>query len=168
MNIYDNVEISGNCKDCKRCETCEKIHRWQLEYLKNVFSNAEKYNSVICSVGYLSFLTILNNFKNELYFWSKISIYIPLSISIFTFIIFEIHKNERINLQVSKLIEAINTWAGLKVSKIIYDSFAKIESEFKEKNLILRNISIISGYISVILFLINIVIYVYYYNVSLL
>ncbi|MFA6989546.1 MAG: hypothetical protein WC197_05710 [Candidatus Gastranaerophilaceae bacterium] len=151
MSIFNQITETPNCKNC------EKIHKWQLEHMKHTVAEHQRYNTIICSIGYGSLITILNITKDNLNDYVKTFIILFLAISISIFVGLEMQNIGRLKDQIQRLITAIYEDSGLSnIKKIYNDFYNESQKQIKSFNF-LRNISKISGFISAILLILNLI-----------
>lgn len=141
-NIYESIEESQNCNNC------EKIHKWQIEHIKHMRTEHDRYNTIVCSLGYGSLITILNLVKNDLNIWVTFTSAICLIISIGIFVFLEMKNITSSKAQTEKLTTVIYYNCKLSQIKQIYNSFYKDDLERIKFFNKWRPISLYSGFIA--------------------
>lgn len=148
--IYNQIQETSNCNNC------EKIHKWQIDIVRNMMTEHHRYNTIVCSLGYGTIITILNLVKDDISFACKLWAIIPLIISIGLFVYVEMDNLANIKLQISRLTAIV--YAGISLDKIkqIYGEFYQEEQKRIIKFKMPRYISIVAGFISIIPLIIGI------------
>lgn len=143
--------IFNEIHETKNCANCEKIHKWQYDYTRHIVTEHHRYNTIVCSIGYGSFLTILNLLKDNLNYAWRISVILPLMLSIAIFVYVEMQNIVSLKYQIQRLTAAIHSNCQLSVIKQVYNEFYEESQKKNVKYQILKNISVISGFLSVII-----------------
>ena len=96
MNIFKT-------KDCKNCELAKQTY---LEFVSNLSNTNEKYASLVLSVGYVSYISLLAASFSQLYeigkwFWFACIVLIAISLGLF--VGYEIWKIKKFHLYQKEL-----------------------------------------------------------------
>lgn len=142
--IYDQIQETSNC------DNCEKIHKWQIDIVRNMMTEHHRYNTIVCSLGYGTIITILNLVKDDISFTCKLWAIIPLIISIGIFVYVEMDNLAHIKLQIIRLTAIIYAGTNLDKIKQVYGEFYEDEQNRIKKFQVPRYISIATGFIAVI------------------
>lgn len=149
-SIYDSIQETENCKNC------EKFHKMQFDYSRHIIAEHHRYNTIVCSLGYGSLITILNFTKDNIYDFIKILVIVCLIISIGIFVNLEMGNLEILKAEIAKLTEAIHSNCELSAIKQIYNEFyTAYQIRMKSFN-VLKDISRKTGFASAILLIIGI------------
>lgn len=144
-SIHDSIQETKNCKNC------EALHKWQYDYTRHLIVEHNRYNTIVCSLGYGSILTVLNLIKDNLNYGWRISIAMPLILSIAIFVYVEIQNITSLKYQIERLTAAIHSNCELSVIKQVYNEFYEESHKKNNKFQILKKISTFAGFLSVII-----------------
>jgi hypothetical protein len=155
MNQFDGIIETDNCKNCKNA------FKWQVEVVKNVFIEAQRYNTIVCTIGYGSLITIFNFAKDDLNDMLKLPILLSFAISICIFVLIEMKNIEHLQKRVNELLELLYYKETeekpilIFFLKDIYNNFYKKDEDYKKENKIFLDISFFTGAISFFLLIIG-------------
>lgn len=126
-NISEEENKFQNCNDC------EKIYKLQIDMVKHMRTEHDRYNTIVCSLGYGSLITILNLVKNDLNIWFTFLCAICLIISIGIFVHLEMDNITKSRNQINSLTTAIYKNYDLNEMMKVYNSFYETEQRIIEK-----------------------------------
>lgn len=156
--IFSSNQVTNNCKNC------ELAKRTYLEFVSNMLNNDKHYTSIVLSVGYVSYISLLSSSFSYLcnigkWWWFSCIIFISISLGLFVgYEIWKIQRGVKYNKKICNEIysvfnqeQAFNfTDLLLKIQEINSSQFNDI---IKATKWIIYT-SLITAFISVFLFFI--------------
>lgn len=125
--------ISEDTNEIINCNNCEKIYKLQIDLIKHMRTEHDRYNTIVCSLGYGSLITILNLVKNDLNVWIIFLSAICLIISIGIFVHLEMDNIKNSRNQINSLTTAVYKNYDLNEMMKVYNSFYETEQRIIEK-----------------------------------